>query len=103
MVEEACGRSAVNNGNWQWCASTGRDAQPYFRIFNPWLQQRRYDPDCTYIKAWIPELQAIAPALVHSLDNFKDRAIPGYPAPIVDHLAEGSRAKEASRKIATSL
>jgi deoxyribodipyrimidine photolyase len=35
---------AVNNGNWQWCASTGCDAQPYFRIFNPWLQQRRYDP-----------------------------------------------------------
>ncbi|MGA9080059.1 MAG: FAD-binding domain-containing protein [Halobacteriota archaeon] len=94
---------AVNNGNWQWCASTGRDAQPYFRIFNPWLQQRRYDPDCTYIKAWIPELQAIAHALVHSLDNFKDKAIPGYPAPIVDHLAESSRAKEASRKIATGL
>jgi deoxyribodipyrimidine photo-lyase len=94
---------AVNNGNWQWCASTGCDAQPYFRIFNPWLQQRRYDPHCTYIKAWIPELRAIAPALVHSLDKLKGKTIPGYPAPIVDHPRESSRAKEAFRKIAKGL
>lgn len=93
----------VNNGNWQWCASTSCDAQPYFRIFNPWLQQRRYDPDCAYIKAWIPELRAIAPALVHSLDKLKDKTIPGYPAPIVDHPREISRAKEAFRKIAKDL
>ena len=39
----------VNNGNWQWAASTGCDAQPYFRIFNPWLQQK-FDPQCKYIK-----------------------------------------------------
>jgi len=94
---------AVNNGNWQWCASTGCDAQPYFRIFNPWLQQRRYDPNCAYINAWIPELQAIAPSIVHSLYKFKDRTIPSYPAPIVDHITESSRAKEAFRKIAKGL
>jgi deoxyribodipyrimidine photolyase len=40
---------AVNNGSWQWAASTGCDAQPYFRIFNPWLQQKRFDLDCIYI------------------------------------------------------
>jgi deoxyribodipyrimidine photo-lyase len=90
---------AVNNGNWQWCASTGCDAQPYFRIFNPWLQQRRYDPDCSYIKAWIPELRSIVTALIHSPDKLKDAAIPGYPAPIVDHATESKRAKEAYRQV----
>jgi deoxyribodipyrimidine photo-lyase len=90
----------VNNGNWQWCASTGCDAQPYFRIFNPWLQQRRYDPDCTYIKTWIPELREIAPALLHSPDKLNNVAIPGYPAPIVDHAIESERAKKAYRTVA---
>ncbi len=91
---------AVNNGNWQWCASTGCDAQPYFRIFNPWLQQRRYDPDCIYIKTWIPELRDIAPALLHSPDKLKEAAIPGYPAPIIDHMIESKRAKKAYRTAA---
>ena len=49
---------AVNNGNWQWVASTGCDHQPYARIFNPWLQQKKFDPDCFYIRKWIPELEA---------------------------------------------
>ncbi|MBW3019977.1 DNA photolyase family protein, partial [Candidatus Woesearchaeota archaeon] len=48
---------AVNNGNWQWAASTGCDAQPYFRIFNPWSQQEKFDRDCEYIKKWVPELK----------------------------------------------
>jgi deoxyribodipyrimidine photo-lyase len=91
---------AVNNGNWQWCASTGCDAQPYFRIFNPWLQQRRYDPDCSCIKSWIPELRSIVPTRIHSPDKFKDAAIPGYPDALVDHATESKRAKEAYRKVA---
>jgi deoxyribodipyrimidine photo-lyase len=90
---------AVNNGNWQWCASTGCDAQPYFRIFNPWLQQRRYDPDCRYIKTWIPELREIAPALLHSPDKLNEMIIPGYPAPVVDHAIESERAKKAYRTV----
>jgi deoxyribodipyrimidine photo-lyase len=90
---------AVNNSNWQWCASTGCDAQPYFRIFNPWLQQRRYDRDCNYIKDWIPELLDIAPALLHSPNKLAEAEIPGYPAPIVDHVEESERAKEAYRKV----
>ena len=52
---------AVNNGNWQWAASTGCDAQPYFRIFNPWTQQKKFDPECTYIKKWIAELRDFPP------------------------------------------
>jgi deoxyribodipyrimidine photo-lyase len=91
---------AINDGNWQWCASTGCDAQPYFRIFNPWLQQRRYDHDCRYIKTWIPELREIAPALLHSPNKLNEVAIPGYPAPIVDHAIESERAKKAYRTVA---
>ena len=48
---------AVNSGNWQWAASTGCDSVPYFRIFNPWRQQERFDSNCDYIKKWIPELK----------------------------------------------
>jgi deoxyribodipyrimidine photo-lyase len=90
---------AVNNGNWQWCASTGCDAQPYFRIFNPWLQQRRYDPHCTYIKSWVPELRDIAPAPLHSPEKLNEAAIAGYPAPIVDHAIESERAKKAITRL----
>jgi deoxyribodipyrimidine photo-lyase len=56
---------AVNNGNWQWAASTGCDAQPYFRIFNPWAQQKKFDPDCEYIKKWVPELDDFPPEMIH--------------------------------------
>lgn len=57
---------ASNNGNWQWCASTGADSQPYFRIFNPWLQQEEHDPDCEYIKKWVPELAELEPKIIHT-------------------------------------
>ncbi|ABE53161.1 cryptochrome/photolyase family protein [Methanococcoides burtonii] len=77
----------VNNGNWQWAASTGADSQPYFRIFNPWLQQKKFDKDCKYIKKWIPELEDIEPQRIHKLEK-GDMDIPGYPAPIVDHSKE---------------
>lgn len=84
---------AVNNGNWQWAASTGCDAQPYFRIFNPWLQQAKFDADCRYIKQWIPELSAIPNKTIHSL--YKDNAekIKDYPSPIVDHAIESKKTK----------
>jgi deoxyribodipyrimidine photo-lyase len=73
---------ALNNGNWQWCASTGADAQPYFRIFNPWLQQKKFDPTCTYIKTWVPELQNFSANEIH---NAFKKQIMGYCKPIVDH------------------
>jgi deoxyribodipyrimidine photo-lyase len=47
---------ASNNGNWQWIAGSGADSQPYFRIFSPKEQTKNFDPDCVYIKQWIPEL-----------------------------------------------
>lgn len=73
---------AVNNGSWQWAASTGCDAQPYFRIFNPWSQQKRYDKDCLYIKKWVPELSDIDAKHIHKI---ADNPVKDYPEPIVDH------------------
>jgi deoxyribodipyrimidine photo-lyase len=81
----------VNNGNWQWVASTGCDAAPYFRVFNPWLQQRRYDPDAAYVKRWVPELARTDPGLIHRLDCLEGRRPGGYPEPIADHAAESVR------------
>lgn len=60
---------ASNNLNWQWCASSAIDSQPYFRIFNPWNQQENYDPDCKYIKNWIPELANIESKVIHNWNN----------------------------------
>ena len=50
---------AANNGGWQWCASTGCDAQPWFRIFNPVTQSQRFDPEGGYIRRWIPEFARV--------------------------------------------
>ncbi|MCB0355188.1 MAG: deoxyribodipyrimidine photo-lyase [Bdellovibrionales bacterium] len=75
---------AVNNGNWQWAASSGCDAQPFFRIFNPWSQQQRFDSDCTYIRAWIPELSKFSPKEIHSLEK-GDGKLGDYPKPMLDH------------------
>ena len=76
---------AVNNGNWQWAASTGCDAQPYFRIFNPWLQQKTYDPDCAYIKHWVPELRNLATPQIHAWHRTAAPSAGRYPKPIVQH------------------
>ncbi len=89
---------AVNNGSWQWAASTGCDAQPYFRIFNPWLQQKRFDPDCTYIKRWIPELKQLTPKYIHTLyEDDLARSI-DYPCPIVEHSVQKIYAEEMFRE-----
>jgi deoxyribodipyrimidine photo-lyase len=79
---------AVNNGNWQWAASTGCDAQPYFRIFNPWAQQKRFDPNGEYVKRWVPELTNVPPARLHRLDEEPLPSRTGYPTPIVEHARE---------------
>lgn len=79
---------AVNNGNWQWSAGTGADSQPYFRIFNPWIQSKRFDADCEYIKKWLPELKNVKPADIHKwYKKHKDYADTKYPAPIIDYFA----------------
>jgi len=90
---------AVNNGNWQWNASTGCDAQPYFRIFNPWLQQKKFDPKCDYIKKWVPELKDVPIRAIHAWNNPKDHVLKNYPKPIVDHSKESALAKQVYKSI----
>jgi deoxyribodipyrimidine photo-lyase len=84
---------AANNGGWQWAASTGCDAQPWFRIFNPVTQSKQYDPEGRFIKRYVPELAALPPKWIHApwLAAPEELAevgfVPGrdYPLPIVDH------------------
>ncbi|NKF49836.1 deoxyribodipyrimidine photo-lyase [Shewanella sp. WXL01] len=59
------GDLAANNGGWQWSAGTGCDAQPYFRVFNPYLQSEKFDPQAIFIKRFVPELNNVAPKLLH--------------------------------------
>lgn len=89
---------AVNNGNWQWVASTGCDAQPYFRIFNPWLQQKKFDPHASYIKKWVPELKKLSAKEIHSWPTSSNRSVK-YPHPIADHDRESARAKEIYKQV----
>lgn len=78
-----------NNGGWQWSSGGGADAQQYNRIFNPWLQAQRFDPECIYIKRWIPELKDVPCKAIHSWKEVKVRntwqSTCKYPSPIVDH------------------
>ena len=81
--------TANDNGGWQWAASTGTDAQPYFRIFNPMTQGERYDPEAEYIAKYVPELRGLDADLIHEWHELsptqRANAAPEYPAPIVDH------------------
>ncbi|WP_411966711.1 cryptochrome/photolyase family protein [Haloferax sp. YSSS75] len=81
--------TANDTGGWQWAASTGTDAQPYFRIFNPMTQGERYDPDAEYITKYVPELRGVPADTIHdwheTSDTERERVAPEYPAPLVDH------------------
>jgi len=69
---------ASNNGGWQWAAGSGCDAAPYFRVFNPYLQTQKFDPDLKYIRQWVPEFEELT-----------------YTRPIVEHVAARKRCLEA--------
>ena len=75
------GDFANNNGGWQWAAGSGCDAAPYFRVFNPTLQAKKFDPELKYIRKWIPELDSLT-----------------YPQPIVDHDFARKRCLEVYNK-----
>ncbi len=101
------GDSAANVGGWQWAAGVGADAQPFFRVFNPTLQGRRFDPAGMFVKRWLPELARVPIELVHEpwqlslTDQRKYGVIIGrdYPAPIVDHAFARARALRHYRNI----
>ena len=91
------GEIASNNGGWQWSASTGTDAAPYFRIQNPWSQTKRFDPDGAFIKKWVPELRDVPAAKFCEPPSPGLALARGYPLPMVDHHAERDRALEMYR------
>lgn len=88
---------AVNAGNWQWAASTGCDAVPYFRIFNPWIQQEKFDRNCDYIKTWIPELREVEPNKIHHLWKIYPSGLT-YIKPMLNHKIEADITKEIFKK-----
>jgi len=83
-----------NNGGWQWSASTGVDAQPYFRIFNPYLQSKKFDAEGNYIRKYVPELKELPVKFIHepNIMSEPEQKMYGvvigkdYPAPLVDHM-----------------
>jgi deoxyribodipyrimidine photo-lyase len=95
------GDIASNNHGWQWVAGTGTDASPYFRVFNPVTQGRKFDPAGDYVRRWVPELAHVAGRAVHEPWTVADGYEHGYPAPVVDHgeeRAEALRRYEEARR-----
>lgn len=93
------GDPASNNGGWQWSASTGTDAQPWFRIFNPVSQGQRFDPEGAYVRRFVPELEDVPDSHVHRPWELPaDQRPPRYPLPIVDHAERRALALERFRE-----
>jgi deoxyribodipyrimidine photo-lyase len=85
---------SANNGGWQWSASSGMDPKPV-RIFNPASQAKKFDPECEYIREWLPELRSVDTEYLISGDIPPlERHRCGYPAPIVDHKQQQRQFKE---------
>ena len=84
---------ASNNGGWQWAASTGTDAQPWFRIFNPVLQGRKFDPQGAYVRRYLPQLRDVPDAYIQEPWRIKG-GVEGYPSRIVEHHAVREKALE---------
>jgi deoxyribodipyrimidine photo-lyase len=84
---------ASNNGNWQWTAGSGADSQPYFRIFNPWLQAENFDPNCEYIKKWIPELKDVpVKDILNWEETYSQYKNIKYPKPICNYQEQKEKA-----------
>jgi len=86
------GDLASNNHGWQWVAGTGTDAAPYFRIFNPVAQAKRFDPDGDYVRRWVPELAHLPTTQLHEPWTCDGGPPNGYPTPIVEHAVERDEA-----------
>jgi deoxyribodipyrimidine photo-lyase len=104
------GDPAPNNGGWQWTAGTGTDAAPYFRIFNPVSQGRKFDPQGVYVRRWVPELRQAPDEFIHEPWKMPQaiQAVTGciigqdYPTPIVDHGWARERTLHAYQSVRTA-
>ena len=93
------GDLAANNGGWQWCASTGTDSVPYFRIFNPVSQSQKFDSNGDYIRRWVPELAHLDAKMIHEPYAKNPNIKLDYPKPIVDLKQSRIRAIDAFKQI----
>jgi deoxyribodipyrimidine photo-lyase len=93
------GDFASNNGGWQWSASTGTDAAPYFRIFNPTTQGRKFDPAGTYTRRFLPALAELDDKAIHEPHKLGPALLKrlDYPSPVVDHALARDRVMAAFR------
>ena len=89
---------ASNVLSWQWSAGTGVDSQPYFRVFNPYLQSKKFDKDASYIKKYIPELRHVEAKYLHDENYLLGATIQGYPKPMVHHKEAAKIAIEKFKK-----
>jgi deoxyribodipyrimidine photo-lyase len=104
------GDIASNVGGWQWAASTGTDAQPWFRVFNPVTQGTKFDPNGQFIREWLPELKNVPDKFIHGpwLMTYSEsmwlglRLSHDYPSPIVDHGVQRARALEMFKKVTST-
>lgn len=94
------GEFAANNGGWQWSASTGVDAAPYFRVFNPTRQSERFDADGEFIRRFVPELRQVPGKQIHNPSD-QTRQETGYPMPVVDYKPARQAAIEAFANLKT--
>lgn len=90
-----------NNGGWLWASGGGTDAQPYFRIFNPWTQSSKFDPNCNYIKKWVPQLKEVPNKEIHNWNTNYQNYLKkiDYFEPMVDHKAARIKTLEYYKKI----
>jgi deoxyribodipyrimidine photo-lyase len=110
MAHLVDGDVASNNGGWQWTAGTGTDAAPYFRVFSPVAQGRRFDPGGAYVRRWVPELAGVPAAYLHEPWTMPAQVQQAagcvigrdYPAPLVDHAEARQRALAAYRQSRSS-
>ena len=100
-----------NSANWQWVAGCGADAAPYFRIFNPSLQETKFNPEGAYVRRWVPKLSNLPNNLIHvpwiaKPIELSDAGIDlgcNYPTPIIDHAIARNRALEKYKNLKTNL
>jgi deoxyribodipyrimidine photo-lyase len=90
--------AASNILSWQWSAGTGIDPQPYFRVFNPYLQSKKFDKDGAYIQKHLPELREVEPKNLHNESFLLNANILNYPRPIVEHKEAAQIAIESFKK-----
>ena len=100
-----------NSANWQWVAGCGADAAPFFRIFNPWLQGQKFDPDGAYVKQWVPELAHLEKRYIHAPWEAPEAVLQdagvalgqNYPMPIIDLAAGRARALQAFAQVSEKI